>query len=141
MRRSTRSILPERDGRSRASEDRSQSLHRGVSCEDDDFAGLWSEGGGPVDRGGPLVDHFDPLTRESGVLEPQGKVSATQPGDDRVLDGRRESLEIGVPDPRNVAPVRVPVAERGEETWLPPRLEERSDRRVEAGGVLHEDES
>ena len=58
-----------------------------------------------------------------------------------MLDGGRERLEVGVPDPRDVSAIGIAIVERGEQARPPTHLEQGADRGVEAGGVLHQDQT
>src|SRR5207247_10440973 len=96
------------------------------------------EGGRAIERGAPLIHDLHALPGETRVLQAQREVAATQAGDNGVLDRWCESLEVGVPDPGDVASVRVPIAQGSEDSRRAPCLEERTDRRVESRRVLHQ---
>src|SRR2546426_11994065 len=140
IRRSINSIFPKRHRGTCAIEHRAERLHRRVRRKHDDLASFGRERRRSINGRAPFVNHFHPFLRESGVFEAKGEIAPAESSDDSVLNGRRQSLEVRIPYPRHVAPVSIAIAECREETWRAPGLEQRTDRGIEARGVLHQDE-
>ena len=74
-----------------------------------------ARGDGAVERGLDLRHDLDPLRSPARVLQPQRHLRRPGAGADDPAHRPREQLEVGVPDPGDVAAVGDPVVERDPE--------------------------
>jgi hypothetical protein len=88
--------------------------------------------------GGQLGLDVQPVLGHPRVLQAQGHLGRPRARADRAADLGREELEVGVPDPRHVAPVGDLVVEDGQDVVLARLERERPQHLVGARGILDE---
>src|SRR5581483_7275121 len=77
---------------------------------------------------------------EPAVLEAERELGRPPTARDERVEPGEERLEVDVPDPRDVAPVRDLVVQRDHTHPRRPAVDERADRFVRAGRVLDQEQ-